>query len=231
MPCSSCGREKVLARGLCQPCYHRLRRRGTVERKYVVRQDTCAVAGCGAESFAKNLCTFHYNKAQHPLKTTWKLLRSRYAGQYPEAWDRFESFCADVGARPSPAHQLRRKRNSEAWSAGNIQWVSRIGSTANRLDPNYARDWTLQSKYKLSREQHAAILKKQGGRCAICGCDKAHPKTDRRIALHVDHCHETKVVRGLLCAGCNRGLGYFNDDPKLLNKAIAYLQRAKKSAA
>jgi hypothetical protein len=61
----------------------------------------------------------------------------------------------------------------------------------------------------------------QGGRCAICG------KVPRSRRLAVDHDHKTGEVRGLLCAsgdfGCNKGLGYFNDDPELLRRAYEYL--------
>ncbi len=42
-------------------------------------------------------------------------------------------------------------------------------------------------------------------------------------SVHIDHCHKTGKVRGLLCKLCNCGLGYFRDDPKLMLAAITYL--------
>jgi hypothetical protein len=43
--------------------------------------------------------------------------------------------------------------------------------------------------------------------------------------LSVDHNHTTGAVRGLLCANCNLAIGYANDDPVVLRKAIAYLDK------
>src|SRR5689334_15682455 len=107
MNCSNCG-KKHFARGLCQACYYRLRRNGSVERKYVINSGKCSVEGCGRDAFAKNLCQSHYNKADHPLKATWKLLRSRHKDEYPESWESFETFLHEVGSRPTTKHQLRR---------------------------------------------------------------------------------------------------------------------------
>lgn len=45
-------------------------------------------------------------------------------------------------------------------------------------------------------DQYAAMMKAQDGRCAIC-------RDAKNYALRVDHCHETGVVRGLLCSRCN----------------------------
>ena len=65
-----------------------------------------------------------------------------------------------------------------------------------------------------------AVLKRQGGGCAICG---RPPKVGGR-KLNIDHHHGTGEVRGLLCAQCNRGLAWFRDCPDYLNTAAIYLR-------
>ena len=44
------------------------------------------------------------------------------------------------------------------------------------------------------------LLIEQKDRCVLCGKHKSEFKT----ALAVDHCHDTGIVRGLLCNKCNR---------------------------
>ena len=55
--------------------------------------------------------------------------------------------------------------------------------------------------------------------CAICGKEFSSTRDQ-----HVDHCHETNAVRGVLCSGCNTGLGGFRDNPENLRKAALYLE-------
>lgn len=57
--------------------------------------------------------------------------------------------------------------------------------------------------------------------CECCG----RPPTKR--GLHFDHCHQLGHFRGWLCNGCNLALGYVDDDPNILRKLIAYLERTK----
>ena len=73
--------------------------------------------------------------------------------------------------------------------------------------------------YGISKETLLELYDKHNGKCAICG---NQPKTSR--GLHIDHCHKTKKVRGLLCHGCNTGIGALKEDPTIFLKAIEYLR-------
>ena len=76
-------------------------------------------------------------------------------------------------------------------------------------------------KYGLTDEDYISMLSVLSG-CAICGKipDGEFNQTSR---LHIDHDHDTGRVRGLLCHGCNIGMGHFKDNAKLLLAAANYL--------
>lgn len=94
----------------------------------------------------------------------------------------------------------------------------------NRSRLTKTQDERLKRKYGLSLVEYDGLLSHQYGTCALCGTnDPGHP-SGRFV---VDHDHDTGVVRGLLCTGCNVGLGYFRDNPTLLLAAIGYLAHAK----
>lgn len=65
----------------------------------------------------------------------------------------------------------------------------------------------------------------QNGCCAICGLvlqlQSSRGAMNRACA---DHCHTSGKFRGLLCQGCNAGLGWFKDSPTALRKAAEYLE-------
>lgn len=79
----------------------------------------------------------------------------------------------------------------------------------------------LKKLYGLSIEQYEAMFLEREGRCDCCG----EPETQHRT-LAVDHDHATGRIRGLLCQGCNTGIGKLGDTIEGLEKAIDYLRRS-----
>lgn len=104
-----------------------------------------------------------------------------------------------------------RRRREESWTLERRLLESRRRYNA----------WILRT-YGLTMDQYEALLRVQGGSCAIC---KGPPKGKGRF--HVDHCHTTNVVRGLLCQTCNVLLGNAKDNVAVLDAAIAYLSGKK----
>lgn len=88
------------------------------------------------------------------------------------------------------------------------------------VDPRYSRSKRLKWSYGIDIHQFEAMVAEQSNRCAIC--DK-HASETLHGKLSIDHCHKTGRIRGLLCPGCNAGIGHFGDDPSRLAKASKYL--------
>jgi hypothetical protein len=81
------------------------------------------------------------------------------------------------------------------------------------------RSWRMRTIYGLTLKDYDEMLKKQRGKCAICG----KPPTSRR-RLAVDHNHKTNKVRGLLCHVCNNFLGVYERNAQ---KFARYIERHK----
>lgn len=71
----------------------------------------------------------------------------------------------------------------------------------------------------MPEDEFAERLRTQNGKCAIC------MKKMAGRDIHRDHDHITGEWRGLLCNKCNRGLGYFQDNPDMLLAAAFYLAK------
>lgn len=107
------------------------------------------------------------------------------------------------------------------WNAENKDKVEayRKSSYARHKDKykRQNRACHLMRKFGITVADYDRLLNVQEGKCAICR--KESGKT-----FHVDHCHKTGKVRGLLCVSCNRGIGYLGDDVDRLYAAIYYLR-------
>jgi len=73
----------------------------------------------------------------------------------------------------------------------------------------------------LSFDEREALYDLANNRCMICG----QPSNGRELAQ--DHSHKNGLTRGVVCTNCNVGLGYFKDDPELLERAAEYLRLTK----
>lgn len=82
-----------------------------------------------------------------------------------------------------------------------------------------SRQYTASQNYGITRDEYLELISKT--ECSLCGRSIAYANR----TLHIDHDHLTNKVRGVLCPGCNTGLGKFNDDVELLAKAIEYINR------
>lgn len=96
-----------------------------------------------------------------------------------------------------------------------------------RLKDENGRRFLWRDRYGIEKEDYERIFEQQDGKCAICR--ELLPKSKRYF--QVDHDHDYKgedkssSVRGLLCGGCNTGLGLLGDNLESLSVAVEYLRK------
>jgi hypothetical protein len=101
-----------------------------------------------------------------------------------------------------------------AWRAETYPGIAERRAAEARAKTSHSKRQKLRERYGLDVADVEDLVTIQQGGCAIC--------VDRP-AEHVDHCHETGAVRGMLCSGCNTGMGQLRDDPAVLRRAIDYV--------
>ncbi len=130
-----------------------------------------------------------------------------------------------------------REENKERIRAYQKQWRERNAQHVSAYQREYQADYkeredvqfktwmrNLHKNYKISPEVFNKMWEDQEGKCAICE-QAMNPRGRLKSAASVDHNHETGKVRGLLCRGCNHGIGNLKDDPKVLQSAVEYLMK------
>lgn len=93
---------------------------------------------------------------------------------------------------------------SEAWANRKLNSIRQVSKKNGYNFHNYTADEFLD--WYNSQERC----------CVICGKESD--------MLCIDHNHSTGFLRGLLCTGCNYGLGCFQEDSNLLQLAHEYLK-------
>ncbi len=124
--------------------------------------------------------------------------------------------------RPHSGRGLCQKCYSANYAKKNKEWIAEKDKARSRRehDPEYKNKKyysLIKRKYGLSEDTYKQMLESQNAKCKICRLSPAKGKR-----LHVDHCHKTGKVRGLLCAQCNWFAGKLDNLPRVLMRLFIY---------
>lgn len=125
--------------------------------------------------------------------------------QFPKAKrspDGFRRLCRDCG------RDGNRKRSSNAFT--------------KEAETRRLRNHNLK-RYGISQDVFDVMLEAQDYKCAVCPISLKDAADS--WGVHVDHNHETGMVRALLCRDCNVALGAAKDSLQRLLELAAYLER------
>ena len=119
-----------------------------------------------------------------------------------------------------------RQRNDPAGRARRLEYERRFREKI-KLDPErhekrkaYSRVRNRAARLGITPDEVSDLLARANGLCEACG----NQIKDNRDE-HIDHCHATGKIRGVLCGGCNVALGRVQDSPERLRALIGYLER------
>jgi len=97
----------------------------------------------------------------------------------------------------------KQRAQNRAWYSRNRE--ERLAATKIYRANNLARERANQIKrvYGLSISEYNRMLEEQNNTCKLCKQPMAKPM--------IDHNHETKKVRGIVCCKCNWLIGYYEE--------------------
>jgi len=142
----------------------------------------------------------------------------------------------EASRRYRAAHPERVRESARRQRAANPE-KRRESSRRYRAKPGYlakrriaARRWYKANpakmreanwrKYGIPVEEARQRLAAHNGTCECCGSAKFSGK-----GWHLDHDHTTGKIRGIICLGCNAGIGHLGDNLAGVLLAVHYLQR------
>jgi len=120
-----------------------------------------------------------------------------------------------------------KKKRGYAWECKQCKKEKVFAKKATMSEEEWRlhnRKYYLKCQYNVTQQYYDSLVKEQNHKCAICGTDEVDSV---RGVLHIDHCHATGKLRGLLCQQCNTALGKFKDSEEILEKAKEYLRKYK----
>jgi hypothetical protein len=90
----------------------------------------------------------------------------------------------------------------------------------------YFKNYNFMSKYGITLEEAQKMLADQHNSCALCK-KEVQFLPGFSNAAHIDHCHSSGKVRGILCGNCNTALGKLGDSVETIKNVLKYLEQGK----
>lgn len=113
---------------------------------------------------------------------------------------------------------------SRKWCRDNPEKHAATKRNWSRRNPDKVAAQQRKKNYGISEIEFHKLFTDQNGKCAICGFQFPGMFTgDRTQSPHLDHCHISGKIRGLLCSACNTVLGRSKDSVDILLNAVQYL--------
>jgi len=136
----------------------------------------------------------------------------------------YREYCRKNTNRSKLKHKDKVLERSRKWYAKNKENVLRQMKETRDSTPNFTRISWLK-KYGMTLEDYDKMFELQGGKCAICGDENSKNSISKH--LFIDHDHDTKKVRGLLCHHCNAAMGHAGENINRLSKMVDYILERK----
>lgn len=182
----------------------------------------CAIEGClnlqhnhGSKRWGKLCGKHHYSpESIARRKVKERAYRKEYRGR--AALVRKKRLLEKEKEREAEALLPRLCKRCDTINPASC-YVGKRGRVCKKCKLQISRERVLKKDYGIDDKQYQAMVLSQGGVCAVCG------ELPNERGLVIDHCHDTDIVRGLLCDACNIGIGCLRDDLDILASAASYL--------
>lgn len=178
---------------------------------------TCIVINCKKVQKVRKMCGMHYARIRRggslskPERCTWK----------EDLIKQGKSWCPKC-QNIQTISRFNKNKNTKFGIACYCKPCSK-NRNKRKYDSEYHRSYNLKKNHNITSEEYNKMFVKQNKLCGICQKDLTILKKNN---VHLDHCHKTGKIRGILCLNCNFGLGSFKDNEEFLEKAIQYLKAA-----
>lgn len=240
-----CGRP-IHCRALCRRHYDYARLTGQLSAAYQKQAGTCLFEGCARPLKARGLCAIHYNAERQRNGKPCSVggcprpnLARGWCRQHYNRWKWYgDPEATRVWGDLDPGIKGHRlctgclevkpfEEFNERIERGAGKYHSRCRKcVADEWQRNRERNLAAKAalNYGITVERYEELMRREC--CDVCG--RQNTQSGRR--LHIDHCHETNIVRGVLCHSCNTALGPAEDSPDRLRALAEYVEQARLAA-